>query len=82
MTVVQSWKPTIAAMDLSAWLDQTLGRQHPVAAVGLVRHDEISVATRGAGVDADYEIGSISKGITGLLYVQALCRSVMCPLAG
>jgi hypothetical protein len=26
------------------------------------------------GVDADYEIGSISTGITGLLYVQALDR--------
>lgn len=73
-TVVQAGKPTIAFVDLSAWLDRTLGRRHPVVAVGVVRHGEIGVATRGAGVDADYEIGSISKGMTGLLYVQALVR--------
>lgn len=66
-------------MDLSAWLEETLGRRHPVVAVGVVRHGEISVATRGAGVDADYEIGSISKGITGLLYVQALDRGEITP---
>jgi hypothetical protein len=72
--VVQSWIPTIAAVDLDAWLEETLGRRHPVVAVGVVRNGEISVASRGAGVDADYEIGSISKGITGLLYVQALER--------
>jgi CubicO group peptidase (beta-lactamase class C family) len=77
--MAQSWKPTIAAVDLSAWLDKTLGRRHPVVAVGVVRHGEISVATRGAGVDADYEIGSISKGITGLLYVQALERGEITP---
>jgi CubicO group peptidase (beta-lactamase class C family) len=64
----------MAAMDLSAWLNTTLGRRHPVAAVGVVKHGEISVTTRGARADADYEIGSISKGITGLLYVQALDR--------
>ena len=66
-------------MDLSAWLEETLGRRHPVVAVGVVRHGEINVATRGAGVDADYEIGSISKGITGLLYVQALDRGEITP---
>ena len=74
MTVVQSWVSTIAVVDLSAWLDKTLGRRHPMVAVGVVKHGEISVAARGAGVDADYEIGSISKGITGLLYIQALDR--------
>jgi CubicO group peptidase (beta-lactamase class C family) len=66
-------------MDLGAWLDETLGRRHPVVAAGLVRHGEISVATRGAPVDADFEIGSISKGITGLLYVQALDRGEITP---
>ena len=40
---------TMAAVDLSAWLDKTLGRRHPVVAVGVVEHGEISVATRGAG---------------------------------
>lgn len=66
-------------MDLSAWLDKTLGRRHRVVAVGVVKRGEISVATRGTGVDADYEIGSISKGITGLLYVQALERGEVTP---
>jgi len=74
VTVVQSWISTIAVVDLSAWLDKTAGRRYPVAAVGVVKHGEISVAARGAGVDADYEIGSISKGITGLLHIQALDR--------
>lgn len=63
----------MAVVELSAWLDETL-RRHPVAAVGVVQQGEISVAARGAGVAADYEIGSISKGITGLLYVQGLDR--------
>lgn len=66
-------------MELSAWLDEALGRRHPVAAAGVVRQGELSVATRGAGADADYEIGSISKGITGLLYVQALDRGEITP---
>ena len=74
VTVVQAWISTIAVVDLSAWLDKTAGRRYPVAAVGVVKHGEISVAARGAGVDADYEIGSISKGITGLLHIQALDR--------
>jgi len=43
------WMSTMAAVDLSAWLDKTLGRRHPVVAVGVVEHGEISVATRGAG---------------------------------
>jgi CubicO group peptidase (beta-lactamase class C family) len=64
----------MAAMDLPGWLDRTLGQRHRSVAVGLVRRGEISVATRGSEADADYEIGSISKGITGLLYAQALDR--------
>ncbi|AXB42155.1 hypothetical protein [Amycolatopsis albispora] len=33
----------------------------------------------GAGLDADFEIGSVSKGITGLLYADSLERGEVTP---
>lgn len=52
-----------------------LGRRHAVAAVATVREGRIAVAAVGAPVEADFEIGSVSKGITGMLYADALERS-------
>ena len=37
------------------------------------------MASRGASLAADFEIGSVSKGITGLLYVDALNRGELRP---
>jgi CubicO group peptidase (beta-lactamase class C family) len=37
------------------------------------------VASRGASLTADFEIGSVSKGITGLLYADALSRGELTP---
>ena len=51
-----------------------LGRQHPVFAAAMVTRFTTTVASRGAGLDADFEIASISKGLTGLLYADALRR--------
>ncbi|MDQ0617247.1 serine hydrolase domain-containing protein [Arthrobacter globiformis] len=37
------------------------------------------MASRGASLAADFEIGSVSKGITGLLYAEALSRGELGP---
>lgn len=49
------------------------GARHPVAAA-VVSPGGTRIACAGAGLDADFEIGSISKGVTGLLYAEALAR--------
>lgn len=54
--------------------DALTGRKCPVGAVATVTLSSIDTASWGADLEADYEIGSISKGITGLLYVDALER--------
>jgi CubicO group peptidase (beta-lactamase class C family) len=63
---------------LAERLVELLGRRHPVAAAAVVgpaaTGPAITVASCGADLDADYEIASISKGITGLLYADALAR--------
>ena len=51
-----------------------LGERHQVAAAAAVSAAGIRVCSWGASLDADYEIGSISKGITGLLYAEGLRR--------
>jgi CubicO group peptidase (beta-lactamase class C family) len=40
---------------------------------------DVALAVDGAAPDADFEIGSISKGITGLLYVDACSRGEIRP---
>ena len=59
---------------LAARLRTLLGDRHPVAAAATVSAGEQRVAGLGAGPTADFEIGSISKGVTGLLYAEALAR--------
>jgi CubicO group peptidase (beta-lactamase class C family) len=59
---------------LAARLKGRAGRGHRVIAAATVSAGEIATATLGADLDADFEIGSISKGLTGLLYVDALAR--------
>ncbi|MGC4937422.1 serine hydrolase domain-containing protein [Kribbella sp. DT2] len=51
-----------------------LGDRHPVAVAAAVTPYGSRVAGLGACLDADFELGSISKGITGLLYADALGR--------
>ncbi|MGH8774337.1 MAG: serine hydrolase [Jiangellaceae bacterium] len=55
-------------------LHELLGSRHPVAAAAVLSPAGVTVAGVGASLDADFEIGSISKGITRLLYVDALER--------
>ncbi|MCK2241726.1 MULTISPECIES: serine hydrolase domain-containing protein [unclassified Crossiella] len=60
--------------ELAQRVQERLGKRHPVFAVATVKSGEISVAGVGAELTADFEIGSISKGVTGLLYADALAR--------
>jgi CubicO group peptidase (beta-lactamase class C family) len=64
---------------LGARLRERVGRRHPVIAAATVTAGAVSTATVGADPDADFEIGSISKGFTGLLYVDALERGEVGP---
>src|SRR5690606_23699251 len=50
------------------------GPRHRPAAAAVVTAEETRSASLGAGLGADFEIGSIAKGITGLLYAEALAR--------
>jgi CubicO group peptidase (beta-lactamase class C family) len=56
-----------------------LGKRHPVAAVATVVPGATRIAIRGAEADADFEIGSLSKSVTGLLYADALDRGEVTP---
>jgi CubicO group peptidase (beta-lactamase class C family) len=64
---------------LAARLGALLGPRHPVAAAAVVSPRGPIVASIGADLDADFEIGSISKGVTGLLYADALERGEINP---
>ncbi|MDR6505684.1 serine hydrolase domain-containing protein [Arthrobacter oryzae] len=59
---------------LAARLGGVLGNRHSRFAVAAVTGGNVSVAAVGVPLDADFEIGSISKGITGLLYADACER--------
>ncbi|MDQ0680439.1 CubicO group peptidase (beta-lactamase class C family) [Arthrobacter pascens] len=56
-----------------------LGRRHPRIAVATVVRGETTTASSGVPADADFEIGSISKAITGLLYADACDRGEVRP---
>lgn len=59
---------------LAARVGELLGPRHPVFAAATVTAECETVAARGADLGADFEIGSVSKGVTGLLYADALAR--------
>lgn len=64
---------------LAERLRELLGARHPVASAATVTPEGTTVASLGAELDADFEIGSISKGITGLLYAEAVERDEVRP---
>ncbi|WP_049566609.1 serine hydrolase domain-containing protein [Streptomyces sp. SBT349] len=64
---------------LAARLGELLGPRHPGAAAAVVSPRGIGVASRGADLDSDFEIGSITKAVTGLLYADALARGEIGP---
>ncbi len=65
---------------LAAEVGAALGKRSGAWAAAEVAVDGRSrVCAREAGLDADFEIGSVSKGITGLLYADALDRRELTP---
>jgi hypothetical protein len=50
---------------------ELLGPRHPLFAAARVTPSRTSLAVVGAPPDGDFEIGSISKGITGMLWAEA-----------
>jgi CubicO group peptidase (beta-lactamase class C family) len=64
---------------LAATLRARLGSRHPRFAAASVTRGEATVAVNGVSLDDDFEIGSISKGITGLLYADACERGELGP---
>nr|WP_297426997.1 serine hydrolase domain-containing protein [uncultured Actinotalea sp.] len=56
-----------------------LGRAHDVVAVAAVVPDGSRAGVVGAPADARLEIGSVSKGLTGMLYADALTRGEVAP---
>lgn len=67
-------EPITGDPDLAADLRERLGSRHPVAAAAVVTREGPRVAALAAGLRDDFEIGSISKAVTGLLYADALSR--------
>jgi CubicO group peptidase (beta-lactamase class C family) len=64
---------------LAATLRELMGARHRTFAAATLSPRGTAVASVGAPLDADFEIGSISKGVTGLLYVDALERGEVEP---
>lgn len=60
--------------ELTREATELLGRRHPVFAVARVTAGGTSLAVVGAPPDGDFEIGSITKGVTGMLHAEALSR--------
>ena len=56
-----------------------LGPHHRVAATAVVTPIGTRVAIRGAARDAEFEIGSVSKALTGLLHADSLARGEVRP---
>lgn len=59
---------------LAAELRAALPRRHRVAAVAALDARGVRTAVLGVPPGSDFEIGSVSKGLTGLLYADALDR--------
>ncbi|MDT0164114.1 serine hydrolase domain-containing protein [Actinotalea sp. AC32] len=60
--------------DLAARVRTLLGRRHREVAAAVVTPGGVRTALLGVPPEADLEIGSVSKGVTGLLYADALDR--------
>ena len=64
---------------LEATLRTRLGSRHPRFAGAAIAGGETTVVVNGVAPESDFEIGSISKGITGLLYADACGRGEISP---
>ncbi len=64
---------------LEATLRTRLGSRHPRFAGAVIAGGETTVVVSGVAPESDFEIGSISKAITGLLYADACGRGEISP---
>ena len=64
---------------LAAQLRERVGSRHRVVAAATVSGGQVTATALGCDLGAGFEIGSISKGFTGLLYVDALERGEIGP---
>lgn len=64
---------------LEATLRTRLGTRHPRFAAAALAGGETTIVVSGAAPESDFETGSISKGITGLLYADACGRGEISP---
>jgi CubicO group peptidase (beta-lactamase class C family) len=64
---------------LEATLRTRLAARHPRFAAAAIAGGETTIVVSGAAPESDFEIGSISKGITGLLYADACGRGEISP---
>lgn len=72
--------PTVwSASGLATCLREHVAPRHQVVAAATVAGGEITTTSVGAPPGADFEIGSVSKGVTGLLYADALARGEVGP---
>lgn len=64
---------------LAASIRELTGGRPSAVAVGVVQDGQVRTASIGAPLEGTYEIGSITKGITGMLYVDAVERGEVEP---
>lgn len=68
---------TVTDATLLAVVERDLVRRNPVVAVATVSPEGTASAGVGASTEAAFEIGSVTKGLTGMLYADALERGVV-----
>ena len=66
---------------LAALGREVVGPDPPALAVAAVTPDRTRTAVLGAAPDARFEIGSITKGLTGLLFADMIARGEVAPTA-
>jgi len=73
--------PRMAAGDaeLAALAREALGPNRPALAVAAVTRDGTRTAVFGATPETRFEIGSITKGLTGLLFADMIARGEVAP---
>ena len=64
---------------LAALAREVVGEDRPALAVATVTAGEVRTAAVGAGLEHRFEIGSISKGLTGLLFEDMIERGEVTP---
>ncbi|WP_433556805.1 serine hydrolase domain-containing protein [Pseudonocardia xinjiangensis] len=64
---------------LAALAREVVGEDRPALAVAVVTAGEVRTAAVGAGLEDRFEIGSVSKGLTGLLFEDMIERGEVSP---